>query len=308
MNKTKSINRLFLGMILWAVLAPLFLQRILMMMSTEQSMVAGEVLFTIPVVVYLLTRRIRIREWIPFRKTGISTILMSALAGFLLLPLVTFINLFSMMFATNYVSQSSVQLVENPLWLNLLIVAAIPAVVEELTYRGIFYHAYREKGVIPGTIASAIVFGIMHRNLNQFFYALVLGIIFCMLVEITGSIYASMTAHFVINGWSVLLLAVQKPLQDLAGMGGDMQAAQSELTNEMLLMALGVYGVFALIGTASATGVMIWLTKHCKREAHMRWCFRRHALPEGVKRSFVTPSFVIALVLAVGYMILLEIV
>lgn len=304
MNKTKSINRLFLCMVLWALVSPYLLQGILSQLSMVQLSVAGEILFAVPVILYLVIRRIRPDTWIPFRKIGISTLLMSVLTGILLLPLVTFINAFSMLFATNYVSESSEQLVSNPFWVNLLIIAVIPAVMEELIYRGIFYHAYREKGVILGAVASAIVFGVMHRNLNQFFYAAVLGVVFCILVEITGSIYASMAAHFAINGWNVLLLAIQKPLANMTGE----TAAQAELTEEMLIATIGVMGVIAVFSTALAAGVMIWMTKRCKREPHMRWCFRRHELPEGMKRNFVTPSFVVTIGVALVYMIPLEII
>lgn len=304
MNKTKSINRLFLCMVLWALVSPYLLQGILSQLSMVQLSVAGEILFAVPVILYLVIRRIRPDTWIPFRKIGISTLLMSVLTGILLLPLVTFINAFSMLFATNYVSESSEQLVSNPFWVNLLIIAVIPAVMEELIYRGIFYHAYREKGVILGAVASAIVFGVMHRNLNQFFYAAVLGVVFCILVEITGSIYASMAAHFAINGWNVLLLAIQKPLANMTGE----TAAQAELTEEMLIATIGVMGVITVFSTALAAGVMIWMTKRCKREPHMRWCFRRHELPEGMKRNFVTPSFVVTIGVALVYMILLEII
>lgn len=304
MNKTKSINRLFLCTVLWALACPYLLQGILSRMSAVQISVAGELLFAVPVILYLVIKRIRPNTWIPFRRIDAAVILMSLLTGFLLLPLVTFINAFSMLFATNYVSESSAQIIDNPLWVNLLIIAVIPAVTEELIYRGIFYHAYREKGVILGAVASAVVFGIMHRNLNQFFYAAVLGVIFCILVEITGSIYASMAAHFAINSWNVMLLALQKPL---AQMTGETEAVQAELTKEMLVATVGVMGVIAVVSTALAAGVMIWMTKHCRREPHMRWCFRKHKLPEGVKRNFVTPSFAVTAGVALVYMILLEI-
>ena len=305
MNKTKSANRLFFCVIVWAIVSPFLFQNVLGRMSMTQISVVGELLFALPVICYVAVKRIRVKEWIPFQKIRVSTILMAALTGFLLLPLVTFINALSMLFATNYVSETGAQLAENQFLLNLLIMAVIPAVVEELIYREIFYHAYREKGVILGAVASAIVFGMIHRNLNQFFYAAVLGVVFCFLVEITGSIYASMTAHFVINGWSVLMMALQEPVQELAGSAG---AQQAELTKEALVMAAGVMGFLALFSTALAAGVMIWMTKHCKREAHMRWCFRKHELPEGVKRSFVTPAFVVTAVVGLAYMILLEIV
>ncbi len=303
MNKTKSINRAFLVMLLWALAIPLLFRKALLGMTTIQLSVVSEILLSLPILFYILIKRIKPNEWIPFRRISLSIVFMSALLGFLLLPLTTFINLFSLFFSTNYVSESSAQMLNNPLWLNLLVIAVIPAVVEELIYRGVVYHAYREKGVIMAILASGIVFGIMHRNLNQFCYALVLGCIFGILVEITGSIFASMVAHFVINGWNVLLMAVQKPLQAAAGSTG---VSQTQIPHEMLLMAVGVYGVFALIATSLAVCVMIWMTKHCKREAHMRWCFRKHELPEGVSRSFVTPAFVAAVIIAFIYMIMIE--
>jgi hypothetical protein len=306
MNKTKSINRLYFCLILWAIVTPYLLWRPLYQMSAAQSSVAGEVLFAIPVALYLLIKRIRIWEWIPFRIIDLGTIFMAILTGLLLLPLVSFINVCSMMFATNYVSESSSAYSGNSFWLNLLVIAVIPAIVEELIYRGIFYHAYREKGVILGALASAIVFGIMHRNLNQFFYAAVLGLFFCALVEITGSIYASMAAHFAINGWNVVLMKLSE-VTEATTTAAATESVQTELTADVLLTALILFGIVAVFTTMLAVAVMIWMTKHCKREPHMRWCFRRHKLPEGVSRNFVTPSFAIGTVIALIYMVLIEI-
>lgn len=88
-----------------ALVSPYLLQGILSQLSMVQLSVAGEILFAVPVILYLVIKRIRPDTWIPFRKIGISTLLMSVLTGILLLPLVTFINAFSMLFATNYVSE-----------------------------------------------------------------------------------------------------------------------------------------------------------------------------------------------------------
>ena len=52
----------------------------------------------------------------------------------------------------------------------------------------------------------------MHMNFNQFCYAFVPGIALGILLEATGSIFATMTAHFVVNGWSTALMAVSKLL------------------------------------------------------------------------------------------------
>ena len=292
-------------MVIWALASSFGLGWLFRGLSAAQLLVVSELVYFLPVVGYLLIKRIRPSQWIPFKLLPISTILMSALAAFLLLPLVTFINLLSMMFATNFVNGTGQQLMENPFLVNLFVMAVVPAVVEELIFRGVLYHAYREKGVILGAVACGLAFGIMHLNLNQFCYATVLGIIFCIFVEITGSIFSSITAHFVINGWNVLLLAVQQPLQEFVSSMG--QETNTALTQNEMVDSVLYYGIMAVIATALAIGVLIWMTKHCKREAHMRWCFSRHPLPEGHKKSFVTPCFIIAAAVALIIMILQEI-
>lgn len=304
MNKSKSINRLFLILVIWSATGYFGLGFFMMNLSTNQLMAVSQILIFLPAVVYLLVKKIHPVAWIPFKRIKISTILMTVLLTFLLMPLISLINLISMMFSTNFVSESSSQWSNNPFWMNLLIIAVIPAIVEELLFRGIFYHAYRERGVIIGALASGIVFGMMHMNFNQFCYAFVLGIIFSGLVEVTGSIFTSMVAHFVINGWNVLLLETQESAGKLAETAG--VDTKAEMTRDVMIGAIGVYGVMAVVGTALAAGVIIWMIKHNKREEHMKWCFRKHPLPLGMKRNFVTPSFVAAVIIGAVYMILME--
>ena len=310
MNKTKSINRLFLGMVLWylSISVGMILVRFWVgeAIPFPLLMILMTLLLYLPVLLYIIIKQIKIQKWIPFRKVKVSTLLISALAAFLFLPLVTWLNLFTMLFSTNHVSDTLESLSNNSVWLNLFIMAVLPAVFEELIFRGIFYHAYREKGVLIGTFASGLAFGLFHMNINQFGYAMVLGFIFCMLVEITGSIFPAMIAHFAINGWSVLLTSLQKPLTDFFEQGGQNMAA-AEPTREQMVLSLGIYGAIAVPFTALAIGVLIWLTKHCKREPHMRWCFKKRTRPEGVSRNFVTPVFAITVVLILALMILTEV-
>ena len=40
------------------------------------------------------------------------------------------------------------------------------------------------------------------------------GFVFSVIVEATGSVFASMAVHFFINGWSVLLIALMGPLSE----------------------------------------------------------------------------------------------
>lgn len=73
-------------------------------------------------------------------------------------------------------------------------------IAEELLYRGVVYKRLRLLvGVWPAIVLSAVIFGAMHFNLVQFFYAGILGIMLAFLVERTGCVYMAALAHMGAN-------------------------------------------------------------------------------------------------------------
>lgn len=86
------------------------------------------------------------------------------------------------------------------------VIAVTPTICEELLFRGVLYRGYRKTGRWVAIVLSAFLFGIMHMNLNQFFYAFVVGIIFALVNEVTGSILPSVFLHLYMNGRSTVLL------------------------------------------------------------------------------------------------------
>ena len=142
-------------------------------------------------------------------------------------------------------------------------------------------------------LGSALAFGLMHMNFNQFCYAFVAGIALGILLEATGSIFATMTAHFVINGWSTALMAVSKLLYGTSA--GSSSTSSGALTTQDMI---GVISIFAAIG------VLIWIAKHCGRYEHLKWCFKRREKRPGEPKTMFTPAFAVATVIVVIYMIL----
>jgi len=54
-----------------------------------------------------------------------------------------------------------------------------------------------------GLIFSSILFGLMHLNIQQFFYAMVLGCLMGIVVIVADSIYPAMIIHFMNNALSI---------------------------------------------------------------------------------------------------------
>jgi membrane protease YdiL (CAAX protease family) len=90
---------------------------------------------------------------------------------------------------------------------NLLIIALIPAIGEELTFRGVVQQALVKgcKNVHVGIILSAAIFSFIHFQFYGFLPRMFLGILLGYMFYITGSLWTSITMHFVNNGTAVVL-------------------------------------------------------------------------------------------------------
>lgn len=108
-------------------------------------LISSEIVYLIPVLLCLLIGRDSIGKLIPHRAPRISTLLMTILFVLLLEPLMTCLNVFTMLFSTNYVleTRSDLSIISVPL--QLICIAVVPAVLEEFMFRGVFAGYYREK-------------------------------------------------------------------------------------------------------------------------------------------------------------------
>lgn len=82
----------------------------------------------------------------------------------------------------------------------IVVIALVPAICEELLFRGLLQHSFvKGMGAKSGIILTGFLFAIFHFNPFAFIALLVLGIYFSFLAYRTNSIYSSMTAHFTNN-------------------------------------------------------------------------------------------------------------
>ena len=90
------------------------------------------------------------------------------------------------------------------LWMILWTAVTAP-LVEELICRGLIYRRLRDyTGIWPSVVISGLMFGLYHGNVVQAIYASILGCLMAILVEISGSLWASILFHMGANLISVL--------------------------------------------------------------------------------------------------------
>ena len=83
--------------------------------------------------------------------------------------------------------------------LNLFLISIIGPIFEEIIFRKILIDRTIKYGAKVSIIISAVIFGFIHGNLNQFFYAFLIGGFFAYVYIKTGSIKYSIILHIITN-------------------------------------------------------------------------------------------------------------
>ncbi len=153
------------------------------------------------------SEKVTYAQEVNMRKMKPVAILLTILMAFLIQPVLAFFNALSLVFTTSTTSSNIFAMTKGmPFWLAALLIAALPAFMEETVYRGFLYRPLRAANPWKAVILTGFCFGLMHGNLNQFMYAFVMGIAFALINEATGSILSSMIVHFISNFISVVQL------------------------------------------------------------------------------------------------------
>ena len=342
----KSINIVYLITVLIAVVVP-FLPLNFLAERPVAAVIFSQVILAFPAVVYMVVRRLSYAETVRFKKMKIADMLLTLLFGILVQPVITLISALSMVFAKNVTGASVFEIADRvPFFVCLLLVAVMPAVMEETVYRGVFYNEYGKINPLKAALLSGLMFGIMHGNINQFCYAAAMGIIFAFLVEATGSILSTMLVHFWTNAASVVMFYIYPKLYEVAKnyynmykeygnttmaammeeTFGDMTLPATEWTRQLMESAanlqltvpqvltlyapqaviMGVLAFFVYKKLATRSGNWERICASFKRQQKVA----EEASPEGdgaEKNRMVTIPWIIATLLGIAYMIVFEI-
>lgn len=94
----------------------------------------------------------------------------------------------------------------SPLWMVLLVLAILPALCEEVVFRGfVFAGLLENKGVLRAVIGSAVLFGLSHGVLQQTVCATVIGLLLGWLAYRTAGVACTCLFHVVHNSISMTL-------------------------------------------------------------------------------------------------------
>lgn len=174
------------------------------------------VLFSLPLILYKLFSKQKTKDIFKsfgYKKISFKVVFYTIILGVLayILNIVVasgfsaFLSLFGYEGIRGFAQSSSAVYDTFPKFLlGIVLVAVLPAICEEFLHRGMILRGTASKiGYKRAIIISSVLFGLMHLNIEQVFYATILGLIMGVVSIATNSIWTSVIIHFINNAINV---------------------------------------------------------------------------------------------------------
>ena len=228
-----------------------------------------EAVYLLPGLIFVFASGEKLTEFLRFRKMKPGTILAVIPFAMFTAPFITLLNLLSQFVTDNAVvnmitDYDMAEMSFVPMFFSIAIVAPL---CEETICRGVYYRGYKKSiGAFWAMLLSSLLFGAMHMNVNQAVYALGMGILAVLLVEASGSLWASVLYHGLINASSVILMYILMQIDP----GVYSQTTVEQITSEMLVYSVSVYLVISAVCLPLAWALLVWMAGHEGRSGVLR--------------------------------------
>lgn len=171
------------------------------------------ILFTISVFMFSGLQKSKpkdILRFYGFKKMSWKAVLYSFLLGIVVYILNVFVVTFFRVVLTTlgYTYSTGSTITSYPFWLlivNLIVSAVLPAICEETAHRGMLLRGLSNKGAMKSIVISSLLFGLMHLNIEQFFYATIIGLLLGTITMFCDTIYPAIIIHFMNNALSTFM-------------------------------------------------------------------------------------------------------
>ncbi|MBQ2653191.1 MAG: CPBP family intramembrane metalloprotease [Methanobrevibacter sp.] len=128
----------------------------------------------------------------------------------------------------------------SDIWINLMLISMFGPIFEEIFFRKLLIDRTIKYGARLSVILSAVMFGLFHGNISQFFYATLIGGFFAYVYIKTGNLIYPILLHMILNFLgSVVSLFVMGSAENLAS-GGIMLIDLFIVISYALIMAVAI--------------------------------------------------------------------
>jgi len=161
-----------------------------------------------------------------------------------------------------------------PLPILVIVLAVLPAIGEELVFRGVIGRGLVARcGVVQGIFVTSLLFAVAHLHPAHQISVFPLGVLLHVIYLATRSILAPILLHFLVNSWAAVLAKVSLGMKD-EGEGGELLMGDDLMAWYVLLPAV--------VASLSAIG-FFWRSRIEFRDSSGSWWWPAY-------RSVETPS------------------
>lgn len=137
----------------------------------------------------------------------------------------------------------------SSIYINIIVISIMAPIFEELFFRKLLIDRTIKYGAKLSIILSALLFGLFHGNLSQFFYAFILGLFLAYVYIKTGKIIYTMILHAFVNFFgSVASLFLNSSVQNIQQISmaniGDITIILVYASILLIAWIVGLYSIF----------------------------------------------------------------
>lgn len=244
------------------------------------------------VIAFLLCRKegIRMGKAFGFHVVKPLTILLTVVTCMAMHSVSHLVSSLTNLMFPSFLEMASEELLSGSFFVNFVGVAMIPAFFEECLVRGGMLNSYLNTGRLRAAVLlTALLFGLLHMNPTQLFYAFAMGIVLALLFVLSGSVWPGILFHFLNNAMA--------PIADLL----EERYGEAFVSRYLFPFSRGVSDPKSALITVTAAAVGLVITALCLRgiarcegsEERLRLCVRGG----GGTQRLVTPALIIAIIL-----------
>lgn len=188
----------------------------------------------------------------------ISVVLLALLSVYAASILVNLWSLLLEAFGLVYVDTNVIPESTSELMLSVITMAAVPAVCEELLFRGFIFSAWETRGTRFAIFVSSLLFSLMHGNLYGLPAYLVIGALSAYLVFALNSLYAGIIFHTVYNTACLLisyLISGEVAQEAAVEAVSSSQLAIAMIVQLIMITLMAAVTLFSLHMRCKATGI-----------------------------------------------------
>lgn len=252
---------------------------------------------------FVICMKRNLRRVFPFHKPA-----WSGIGGTVVLWIGTFMVNIAMSGTLSYLfpaasGNTSMQLWEMiadiPAILLILVIAVMPAIGEELTFRGVFLNSLTGiRYPILAALLVGIVFGAFHMDLVKLLPTGMIGILLCVMLQDSGNMIYNSFLHFLNNFVSVALLILVRAMAQVIPAYDQLMEQSLQQSAQMTLAGVGLYWIMGCAGPFLIY-LGLWLVKRTKKN------YRKSFFPKETRaRDLILVIGATVLMLFIGFLCL----